>query len=404
MLFAYSSVVVNKLRTFLTLLGITIGIFAIISVFTILNSMETNVRESISSLGSDVRYIQKWPWSFESDYPWWEYIKRPEPDLNDYKELKRRSRLADAVCLSSQVSRQIKYGNNYTEKIDIMMNTHEYFDIKPFELEYGRYFSPVESEFGRNCCIIGNNIASQLFENQNPVGKEVKLMGRKLLVIGVVKKMGKDFLGASSLDDAALIPLNYGKYLFDIRYIGASLMVKAKVGVSLGELQEELRIIMRSIRKIRPLEKENFALNQTSLLNKMTDSIFKVINLAGWIIGGFSILVGGFGIANIMFVSVKERTHIIGIQKACGAKRYVILVQFLSVAVILAIAGGIIGLLLVFCGTLIVNSLSSFTITLTLGNVITGLLVSGIIGVVSGFAPAWSAARLSPVDAINTHF
>jgi len=211
-------------------------------------------------------------------------------------------------------------------------------------------------------------------------------------------------VGEGSLDEMVLIPINYGKQLFDLEYADAYVKVKAKPGVQTADLQEELRMIMRSVRRIKPLEKENFALNQASLFSKILDSIFGAINTGGWIIGGFSLLVGGFGVANIMFVSVRERTNIIGIQKACGAKKYVILVQFLFESVILAVAGGIIGLLFVFLGTVIAKSMGDFIVVLSVKNILMGIFVSSIIGLVSGFIPAWVASRLNPVDAINTHF
>ena len=403
-LFAYSSVIVNKLRTILTLLGITIGIFAIIAVFTVLDSFEANVRESVSSMGENVIRVEKWPWEFGENYPWWEYMKRPETKISDYKEIKKRSQLAETVCFCASKHRQIKYKNNYSDRITISMNSFEYYDIRPFEFEYGRYFTNIESEYGHSCCILGYEVAKQLFENQNPVGKEIKLIGNKLLVVGVAKKMGKDVVGEGSLDEMVLIPVNYGKQLFDLESSDAYVKVRAKPGVLTADLQEELRVIMRSIRRIKPMEKENFALNQASLFSKILDSIFGAINLGGWIIGGFSILVGGFGIANIMFVSVRERTNIIGIQKACGAKNYVILVQFLIESVILALAGGVIGLLLVFLATQIAKSMGDFIVILSLKNIIMGLVVSGLIGLISGFVPAWMASRLNPVEAINTHF
>lgn len=402
-IFAYSSVIVNKLRTFLTLLGITIGIFAIISVFTIVDSLESNVRESISTLGNDVIYIQKWPWGFEADYPWWEYMKRPEPKINEYKELKQRTQLADAVCYYAQTSKTLKQGNNYAENTTIILVSEEYYSIKPFDLDNGRFFTQSESEFGRNCCVIGFEIARKLFENQNPIGKEVKLMGFRLQVVGIAKKAGKGPFGEGSIDEQIFIPMNFGRRLFDLDNIHPAIWAKAKDGIKSIDLQDELKLLMRSIRRIKPLEKDNFALNQASVITKVFDSFFAALNIAGWIIGGFSILVGGFGIANIMFVSVKERTNIIGIQKAVGAKNYVILVQFLFESVILSLAGGLIGLLLVYAGTLIVSN-SDFSISLTIGNISLGLFVSGIIGIISGFAPAWSASRLNPVEAINTHF
>lgn len=405
-LFAYSSVVANKLRTFLTLLGITIGIFAIIAVFTVLNSLEDKIRNSVSSLGSDIIYVQKWPWTFGPDYPWWEYMQRPVPKYREYEELKRRSHLAEAVCFSVSTGRTIKYKNNTAENMGVWINTHEFGQIRSFELAQGRYFTLDESESVRNVCIIGHELASKLFTDEDPIGKQVTLMGRKITVIGVVTKEGKDMIGGGSLDEMILLPMNYGSTIFDIRSdrMNPFIWVKAKPGVKTSDLSDEITQIMRSVRRIKPLDKSSFSINQASMLAQGIDNIFFMINMAGWIIGGFSILVGGFGIANIMFVSVKERTRIIGIQKALGAKRFTILVEFLYESVILSLAGGVLGLILVYIGTLLAKYMADFEVAMTFGNIVRGLLISGIIGVVSGFLPAYTAARMNPVEAINTHF
>lgn len=404
--FAYSSVVANKLRTFLTLLGITIGIFAIIAVFTVLNSLENKIRTSVSSLGDDMVYVQKWPWTAQSDFPWWEYIQRPVPRYSEYKELKRRSLLAEAVCFSVSTGRTVKYKKNTAENTGIWVNTHEFAQIRSFDLEQGRYFTLEESESVRNVCLIGYTIAQKLFGEENPIGKQINMNGRKITVIGVTAKEGKDMIGGGSLDEMILLPMNYGSTIFDIRSerMNPFIMVKGKPGIKSTDLRDEITQHMRSIRRIKPLDKDNFSVNQASMLSQIIDRIFTMINLTGWIIGGFSILVGGFGIANIMFVSVKERTRIIGIQKALGAKRYTILVEFLYESVILSLAGGILGLILVYIGTLLSKYLADFEVAMTFGNIVRGLLISGIIGVVSGFWPAYTAARMNPVDAINTHF
>jgi len=405
-IFAYSSVVANKLRTFLTLLGITIGIFAIIAVFTVLNSLENKIRTSVSSLGDDIIYVQKWPWTFGSDYPWWEYMQRPVPKFSEYKEIKRRSKFAEAVCFSVSTGKTIKYKNNTTENMGIWINTHEFSQIRSFELEKGRYFTSEESETVRNIGIIGYEIANKLFGDEDPIGKQVSMMGRKITVIGVASKEGKDMIGGGSLDNMLLLTMNYGSTIFDIRSerMNPFIWVKAKPGIKNTELSDEITQIMRSLRRIKPLDKESFSINQASLLSQGIDRIFFMINLTGWIIGGFSILVGGFGIANIMFVSVKERTRIIGIQKALGAKRYTILVEFLYESVLLSLAGGILGLILVYIGTLLAKYLADFEVAMTFGNILRGLLISGIIGIASGFWPAYTAARMNPVDAMNTHF
>ncbi|MFP4367058.1 MAG: ABC transporter permease [Bacteroidales bacterium] len=406
LIFAYSSVMVNKLRTLLSLLGITIGIFAIISVFTIVDSLERNIRESISVLGDDVIYVQKWPWTFSDEYPWWVYMRRPVPDLRDYDEVRRRSQFAHGVAFSVSTGGQVRHEGTYLNNIGIWANTYDFQDIRHFELQRGRYFTPYESSAGRNLAIIGDEIARKLFEGADPLNKEIRVSGRKVTVIGVAQKEGENMLGGGSLDEMVLLPLNFARNIFNIRSdrLNPMIMVKAEPDIVNQELIDELRFILRSSRRLKPAEEDNFALNQASAITQSLDQIFVMINLVGWIIGGFSILVGGFGIANIMFVSVKERTNIIGIQKSLGAKNYFILLQFLYESVLLAVTGGVLGLILIFTGTMLVSNLSEFTITLTLGNIVLGLAVSAVIGVIAGYAPAYSASRLNPVEAINHTF
>lgn len=408
-LFAINALKVNRLRTLLTLLGITIGIFAIISVFTILDSLENTIRNSLSSLGDDIIYVQKWPWAPPpgEEFKWWEYLKRPVPKIEEYEQIKKRSEKAEIVNFAASTLRTVKYKNNTAEDAIIWANSHEFERIRAFELEDGRYFTPFESTAGKNVCLIGHQLAADLFQGINPVGKDIKISGRKVTVIGLIAKEGKDILNSGgSLDDMIVLPIIYAKTLLDIKSENANpmIMVKAKPNVSVNELKDELRSILRSTRTLNPKEKDTFALNQSSILNSALNSIFGVINLAGWLIGGFSILVGGFGIANIMFVSVKERTNLIGIQKSLGAKRKFIMFQFLFEAVMLSLIGGTIGLVLIFAGSLLASSKIDLEITLTLGNIILGLLISIAIGLISGIFPSYKAARLNPVEAINTTF
>ncbi|MFW5819682.1 MAG: ABC transporter permease, partial [Bacteroidota bacterium] len=258
---------------------------------------------------------------------------------------------------------------------------------------------------GKNYSIIGHDIAKELFGNTNPINKEITIRGYKTRIIGVFEKEGQDNFG-DSMDESVLGPVNHVRNLVNIRSesMNPMIWVKARDGVSNKELMAEITMVLRTLRRLKPNAENNFALNQTSMLDNQLDQFFSTMNIAGWFIGIFSLLVGGFGIANIMFVSVKERTNIIGIQKALGAKFYFILLQFVFESVILALAGGIIGLLFVFAGTLVVNALTTFEITLTMGNIVTGILISSLIGLISGISPAYSAARLDPVDAINTSF
>lgn len=401
-LFAFNALRVNKLRTLLSLLGITIGIFAIIMVFTIVDSFEKNLRDSIKSLGDNVVYVQKWPWSFEDNYPWWKYINRPVPKINELQEIQRRSQKAEAAALEVSASLTAKQGNNNIENASVDAVSHDYFKVTSFEIEKGRYFTDIESQSGRAVAIIGSMIAEGLFPNEDPVGKVIKIRGLRIVVIGVFKKQGESLLG-NTTDTEILIPLNYMRNLVDIRneHFDPFIMVKAKPGVSNDELIDELKGIMRSVRKVRPIEEDTFALNQTSLLSKGFDGLFDVVGIAGWIIGGFSILVGGFGIANIMFVSVKERTNLIGIQKALGAKNYFILLQFLVESVVLCLIGGIIGLLAIYGVTVLVSKAFDMEVALFNSNIILGVTISVLIGVLSGFVPAYTASQLDPVEAIR---
>jgi putative ABC transport system permease protein len=400
-IFAFQAIIVNKVRTILSLLGITIGIFCVISVFTVFDSMENSIRKSIASLGSNVLYIQKWPWSMGGDYPWWKYWQRPEASLEDMRELEKRSNLAENIAFMVQVNKTVKYQNNYVENIGVMGVSQDFDKVWKFELAEGRYFSLTESASGKNIAIIGADIATDLFREGDPVGKKIKIFGRNIEVVGVITKEGEDFFGNSN-DKAVYLPVHYFKTLVELREIGSTIVVKAKPMVSNDELRDELTGLMRSIRKQKPSAEDNFAINETDIISKGFDSLFAVIATVGWIIGGFSLLVGGFGIANIMFVSVKERTNIIGIQKALGAKNYFILLQFLFEAVFLSLIGGFFGLLIIFILTVIVSNTTEFTLQLTQGNVILGIGVSAIIGLISGIIPAFTAAKLDPVEAMRS--
>jgi len=402
LLFAIQALVVNKLRTFLSLMGVTIGIFSIISVFTLVDSLENEIRGSIQELGDNVVYIQKWPWSFEDNYPWWKYINRPEPDLNEYKAIDERTELAAASGYVVGFRKTVKYNENSIESQSIQAVTEDYDDVRSLEFQGGRYFSTQEFINGKPVCVIGDYVAYVLFGSINPVGKTIKIDGRKVEVIGVMKREGESMLGPSN-DELVLTPVNYARSMIDLksRFISPRIFVKAKEGVSVAALKDELTIIMRSLRRLRPKSDGNFALNEVSILSRGFDEFFAFINMVGLIIGGFSILVGGFGIANIMFVSVKERTNIIGIQKALGARRAFILTQFLSEAVMLCLIGGAVGLGLIFLIGLAVSSFSEFSLALSVENMLLGFGISATIGLISGFIPALSASRLDPVEAIR---
>lgn len=404
--FAGESLRANRLRTFLSLLGITIGIFAIISVFTVIDSLEGYIRNSLNSLGNNMVYIQKWPWTppkGESQYPWWKYMNRPVPDMDEADAIMRQSQYAENAVFFFGVNTTIQYEGSSAENTQVLATTRDLIDTWNLEVDHGRYFTQSEMRTGAPVAMVGSEFVDRLFGGQDPVGKEIKIRGHRVRVIGTYKKQGTDMFG-TSMDKRVHIPVNFAASIVDFknRERGQTINVKAKPDAGRTEFIAELEGIMRALHRLKPMEENDFAINEVSAISSRFDAVFKVINVAGWIIGGFSILVGGFGIANIMFVSVKERTRIIGIQKSLGAKKYFILLQFIFESVVLSLMGGVVGLALIFIGTTIFNSVSDMSIHMNLGNIVLGVTISGVIGVLSGFFPALSASRLDPVEAMNS--
>ena len=400
--FAIHALSVNKLRTFLSLLGISIGIFAIIAVYTIVDSLEANIRNSVQSLGGDVIYVQKWSWGGGGEYPWWKYLQRPEPSYGDYRELDDRLGSAESIVFGMTMSGTAKHANNSVEQVGVLGATHDYNKIWDFDLVEGRYFSEIESNSGPNIAIIGSDIAEGLFPSSPAEGKKFSVLGKKFTVIGVFERVGQGLVGGN-IDELILIPASaMRKMVNPDRLNGNMIMCKAKPSVGMDVFKDELRVAMRSIRRLKPKTDDDFSLNEISLISNQLDQLFKILGMVGTVIGGFSILVGGFGIANIMFVSVSERKNQIGIQKSLGAKNYFILLQFLFESVVLSLFGGIIGLIFVVVGVLLASESLDFEFIITTGNVVTGIVISVIIGLISGTIPAVMASKLDPVEAIRS--
>lgn len=407
--FAVQALMLNKLRSFLSILGITIGIFAIIMVLSITNSLEKNIKDSINSLGTDVVYIQKWPWGAGGggEYKWWKYMNRPVPKVKELQALEKvfegTNTIRGMAFTYTANGKTMKYFDENVTNVDVFGVSHDYYNINNFDLTFGRYFSEFESNSGVGAVVIGFNIYDGLFdEGEDPIGKVVTLLGRKVRVVGVIAKQGESILEIG-MDDKVVVPINWIQRIMTINTNRGNpmIMVRASEDASMDELENELKGKMRSVRRLRPSEEDNFALNRITMISSQLDKVFWSVNIGGFIIGIFSVLVGGFGIANIMFVSVKERTNQIGIQKSLGAHNSFILIQFLTEAVVLCLIGGLIGVLIVFGLTALASQAVDFQLYLSFDNFILGTSMSVIIGVVSGFIPAWQASRLDPVEAIR---
>jgi len=404
-LFAYDALRQNKLRTLLSLLGVTIGIFTIIAVYSAVDTLRDNLQKSVNKLGNNSVYVQKWPWVSEGEFPWWKYMQRPVPKLHDFEELQRRSQSAIGISYEITVgSRTIKYESHTVDGVEIDAVTQDHNKTWNFDFQDGRYFSDIESRTGAPVAIIGYDVADNLFPGNTGVGKQIKVMGKYVTIIGVFAKEGDDMLGISD-DKSVTVPLNFAHNIIDVQAekYNPQIVVRGKDGIPLEEVEGDLRGVMRSIRSLRPGQEDNFALNEITMLSNQLDKVFVVINIAGLFIGIFSVLVGGFGIANIMFVSVRERTNIIGIQKSLGAKNYFILLQFLIESIILCLLGGLMGLAMVYGGTLILKWTNDITVVLYLRNILKGIGWSVGIGIIAGILPAWFASRLDPVEAIRSN-
>lgn len=402
-LFALSALRDNRTRTLLSLLGVTIGIMTIISVFSAVDTLRNNLEESVRKIGSRTLYVEKWPWGGGGEYPWWKYVNRPEPKYADFESVRNRMTTAEEVAYAISISNSTaKYLNNSATNITVSAGTHEIYMIRNLDIVEGRYFTEQESRAGSHSVILGANIAEGLFPNTSPIGNYITLMGRKMQVIGVLKREGSGVLIDVSNDDVAYIPFTLARNLVNYEQYGPSIAIEVKGQYSLDEAESELIGIMRSARRLAPQREDNFSVNQTTLITAQLDQMFGIINLAGFFIGIFSILVGGFGIANIMFVSVKERTNLIGIQKALGAKQFFILSQFLIESILLCLIGGGVGLLIVYGLAALVGALAGVTIIVSLKMVILTTVLSTLIGLIAGIVPAVQAAKLDPVEAIRS--
>ena len=401
--FAMNALRNNKLRTLLSLLGVTIGIFSIIAVLAAVDSLNRKITKDLSSLDKNTIYLMKMSFG-PSEIPQWKREQFPNVKYDEYIYLKGAMTNTDQMGYQIFTNREfIKYDSNTVTDINVVPVSHEFIDIQGLEFEEGRFYNESEANSAATVIVIGDEIAKSLFGDTNPIGKKVRLYGQRFTVIGVLKKQGAGMFGDSN-DSSAFIPVNFVRQLYgdNNKSLINVIILKPQKGVDMEAYKAEITQKLRNFRGLKSGNIDNFFINVFSGFTDLIDGIISQMNVVGWIISGFSLLVGGFGIANIMFVSVKERTNLIGIQKSLGAKNKFILFQFLFEAIILSVIGGIIGLFMVWIIALILTKTLDFEFVLSMGNILLGTGLAAIIGLISGILPAIAASKLDPVEAIRT--
>lgn len=401
--FALNALRNNKLRTLLSLLGVTIGIFSIIAVLAAVDSLDRKIKKDLSSLDKNTIYLMRFSFG-PSEIPQWKREQFPNVKYDEYEYLKSSLNDLNQMAFQFFVNREtIKYQSATVSDINLVPVSHEFIEIEGLEFDEGRFYNESESNSGSAVIVLGNEIASGLFEGASPIGKNVRLYGQRFTVIGVLKKQGAGIFGDSN-DTSVFIPVNFLRRMYGDNNDALTpvILIKPEKGVDMDAFKAELTQKLRNYRGMKTDEIDNFFINVLSGFTDLIDGIVGQMNVVGWIISGFSLLVGGFGIANIMFVSVKERTNLIGIQKSLGAKNRFILFQFLFEAVILSVIGGVVGLFLVWIISIVLSKAMDFEFVLSMGNVILGTSLAAIIGLISGIMPAITASKLDPVEAIRT--
>jgi len=401
--FALNALRTNKLRTLLSLLGVTVGIFSIIAVLAAVDSMDRTIKSELSGFDRNMIYVFNHSFG-PSEIPRWKIDQFPNVTYEEYDYLKRNLVGLEYASFNFFVGNEnIKAEGNYANGIIVRPCSSDMQYLDNVKLANGRFFNESEAVNGSAVIVIGNEIANTLFPSTDPLGKNVRLYGRKFVVIGVLDKQGAISIGGGQ-DETAYIPVNLFRQMYgdNIKAYTPVIVLKPGQKVDIKHFEDEITLKLRSFRGLKVGEDTNFFVNVFGGMMEFLDNIIGQMNLVGWIISMFSLLVGGFGIANIMFVSVKERTHLIGIQKAIGAKRRVILLQFLFESIILALIGGLIGIVVVWMIAKGVSVLLDFDFVLSFFNIVIGLGLSMIIGLISGYLPARSAAKLDPVEAIRS--
>ena len=400
----------NKLRSVLSVLGITIGIYCIVAVYALVHSLEININQQFTKYGTNVLFVQKWPWDeFGGNYPWWKYLSRPvsAPQEAQFLESKLSKERAANVAYNFDREEKVSASGVTLDGTRVVCISHGFMAIQDLSVEDGRLFTLEESNTGQPVAILGSTIAQQLFGGGRGVGSTIRIGNRVCRVIGICATEGTSIIN-NSRDERVFVPLKLGLGMYSYRENdNAQVMIQANAGVNLDDLAVDVTQLMRQYRKLKPGKDPNFAVNKMTMITDAVSELFKQIKNIGFVIGGFAMIVGCFGVANIMFVSVKERTKEIGIQKALGAPHVFIQFQFLLEAIWLCIIGGIIGMFFVWLTFLGLNAAlqqtmgEGFALVLSASDAQLGVWVSALVGVVAGFIPATQAARLNPVEAMR---
>ena len=394
---------VNKLRTFLSLFGITIGIFCIIGVLATIDSLKTKISSDLSGLGNNSIFIDKWDYNGGPEYPWWKFVKRPPMKISEMEFIQKRSALASNIAFFVSGSATFSYEENNLKGVNLYGVSNDFNKIQSFNIGTGRYFNETDFTRGVSYCVIGDKVAEELYgKSEKALGKTISYSGRRLLIIGIIEKQGSSMIGGFDYDKTVVVPYGYYASIFNPDNNNPYIMVQAKPGIASKALQDELNGIMRQLRKLSPTQEDNFTCNDVAQFKDQIESVFTSINMGGWAIAGLSLLVGAFGVANIMFVTVRERTSQIGLKKAIGAKSSTILYEFLLESAFLCIIGGFVGLLLVWLLTVALGAVLPFPIFIAPSIVILALSICIILGMISGIIPASIAAKMNPVEAIRT--
>lgn len=393
---SYKAIIAHKMRSFLATLGIVIGITAVTLMQTAIEGINRAFESSIASVGADVLYVQKFEWFGTEDFEY--YRNRKDLTMQHFEYLKKNSQTAVSICPSVATAQTVKYGSLDLENVFVIGSTDEYQKTLGVNMDDGRFFTAKESEGGYPVCTIGMDVKNAFFQNVNPIGKDIKVGSYSFRIIGVIEKQGS-MLGLFSLDNRIVIPIERFFKLFGTKR-SLSINVKAMDVNNLDETKEEVTSIMRKARRVPIGKKSDFGVNQQSAFRDTYNQLTSLIKIIGLLITSLSLIVGSVGIANIMFVSVKERTKEIGIRKAIGAKRRTILMQFLVESTVICLLGGIIGLMIAFPISLIIDAFVLPT-AMPLWVVVLGIFISLLFGVLSGFFPAYNAAKMDPVDSLR---